>query len=119
MWVMLNDSFLSIVKHRTKRNVLLVRARQREDIALVFPDARIIADGGTDYEYRAEIKRRAVEAAMVGEVRRIDYGNFKDSVPDRRRHDIYLTVWSTLMRLGRGRTTWSANPWEARAIDNA
>ena len=31
MWVLLNDSFLSIVRHRSKPNHLLVRARRRED----------------------------------------------------------------------------------------
>jgi hypothetical protein len=101
MWVLLNDSFLSIVRHRSKPNHLLVRARRREDIALIFPAVRIVDGGGTDYEFRAVVKRRAVENAMAAEVRRIDYDNFKDSVPEKRRHDVYLSVWSVLMRLGR------------------
>lgn len=101
MWVLLNDSFLSIVAHRDKPRHLLVRARQRDDIALVFPGIRIIADGGSDYEFRAVVKRKTVEAAMIHEVRRIDYTNFKDSVPNKQRHDIYLSVWSILTRLGR------------------
>jgi hypothetical protein len=101
MWVLLNDSFLSIVRHRSKHNHLLVRARRREDIALIFPGARVVDGGGTDYEFRAVVKRRAVENAMTAEVRRIDYDNFKDSVPEKHRHDVYLSVWSVLMRLGR------------------
>lgn len=101
MWVMLNDSFLSIVAHRTRRTCLLVRARRHQDIAVIFPHAKIIDGGGTDYEFRAVIKRRTVEAALVEEVKRINYDNFKDSIPpsDVRRHDVYLTVWTTLMRL--------------------
>jgi hypothetical protein len=99
MWVLLNDSFLSIVAHNDQPGVMLVRARRRADIKAVFPQVKIIANGGADYEFRAEVDRRDVEAALVGEVRRIDYGNFKDSVRDRFRHDLYLRIWSTLMQL--------------------
>lgn len=102
MWVLLNDSFLSIVAHRSKHNVLLVRARRADDIRAVFPKAKVRHDVGTDYEVRAEVKQREVERAMVAEVRRIDYDNFKNSVVEQDRHDIYLAVWSTLMRLGKG-----------------
>jgi hypothetical protein len=101
MWVMLNDSFLSIVAHRSKRSMLVIRARRAEDISLVFPQARLIEGGGIDYEFRALVKRSVVQRAMAREVERIDYHNFKDSVRDVRRHDVYLTVWATLMRLGR------------------
>jgi len=99
MWVILNDSFLSIVAHPTRKNTLMVRARLRGDIMAVFPRAKIIVGGGTDYEFRAAIKRSVVEAAMVNEVQRINYTNFKDSVPEQHRHDVYLTIWSTLLRL--------------------
>jgi hypothetical protein len=41
MWVFLNDSFLSIVAHRTEPGVLLVRARTAGDIEAVFPQAHV------------------------------------------------------------------------------
>jgi hypothetical protein len=97
MWLILNDSFLSIV--RDKGGELLVRARRRGDIVSVFPKARIITRAGTDYQFRAVVKQADVETAMTQELRRIDYANFKDSVPDKGRHDIYLTIWSALARL--------------------
>jgi hypothetical protein len=103
MWVVLNDSFLSIVAHRGRPKFLLVRARRSEDITVVFPGARVIEGKGSDYEFRAVLKRRVVEDAMVGEVRRIDYDNFKNSVREPSRHDVYLGVWSHMMRLSR---TW-------------
>ena len=78
MWVMLNDSFLSIVAHRSKRSILVIRARRAEDISLVFPQARLIEGGGTDYEFRALVKRSVVQRAMAREVERIDYHNFKE-----------------------------------------
>ena len=103
MWVMLSDSFLSIVAHRGRPKFLLVRARRSEDITVVFPEARVIEGKGSDYEFRAVIRRRVVEDAIAGEVRRIDYDNFKNSVREPARHDVYLSVWSTMMRLSR---TW-------------
>ena len=40
MWIFLSDSFLSIVAHRDKPGVLLVRARRAGDIEAVFPDVK-------------------------------------------------------------------------------
>lgn len=37
MWICLNDAFLSIVAHRDKPGVLLVRARRPGDIERTFP----------------------------------------------------------------------------------
>ncbi|HTB46630.1 MAG TPA: hypothetical protein VK741_23635 [Acetobacteraceae bacterium] len=105
MWVMLNDSFLSIVAHRSRKNLLLVRARQRADIEVVFPHAKITRTPKADYEFRASITRRMVERAMVAEVRRIDYFNFKSSVADQRRHNAYLDVWVTMMNWAKPPTT--------------
>ena len=39
MWIFQNDSFLSIVAHRDKPGMLLVRARKAGDIEAVFPEA--------------------------------------------------------------------------------
>ena len=103
MWVFLNDSFLSIVAHRQRPKFLLVRARRSEDITVIFPGARVIEASGSDYEYRAVIKRRVVEDAIAAEVARIDYPNFKDSVREPARHDVYFGVWTHMRRLSR---TW-------------
>lgn len=105
MWVMLNDAFLSIVAHRKRRKMLMVRARQHADLAAVFPDATIIATPKCDYPFRVIVTRKRVEAAMIAEVRRIDYFNFKSSVQDVRRHDAYLDVWVTMAR-------WARPRWE-------
>ena len=101
MWVLLNDAFLSIVAHPERSKLLVVRARLEQDIRNVFPDARIVALPNRDYQFRCTVKRAAVQRAMVREVARIDYTNFKDSVPDRQRHDLYLQVWTVMSRLAR------------------
>ena len=100
MWVMLNDAFLSIVAHETRPKMLWVRARQREDIEAVFPEAHIRATPQRDYQFRTLVKRTSVERAMAAEVRRIDYTNFKNSVGEPARHDAYLDVWTRMFRWG-------------------
>lgn len=102
MWLFLNDSFLSIVAHREEADALLVRARRAGDIEAVFRDVPVLEQGGTDYRFRATVPAAEVAQAVAGRVRAIDYGNFKDSVPDRARHDAYLRVWDVMRRWGQG-----------------
>jgi hypothetical protein len=96
MWIMLNDAFFSIVHKDCKRDELLVRARRKGDIEKVFPNAKVVRVTHADYLFRAAIARETIEAAMVGELRRINYGNFKSSVQDKPLHDAYLKVWNAM-----------------------
>lgn len=104
MWVMLNDAFLSIVAlpGKGQRRKLLVRARARYDISRVFADAVVQHTPLADYAYRAIIPAAEVKRTLAREVGRITYTNFKDSVAEEDRHDAYITVWTALMRWGRG-----------------
>jgi len=99
VWLMLSDSFLSIVCKDCRDDELLVRARRRGDIEKVFPKAKVRRTPKGDYLFRSAIKKDDVIAAMENEVRRIDYGNFKDSVVDQHLHDAYLRVWATMLSL--------------------
>ena len=99
MWIMLNDAFLSIVHKDCQRNELLVRARREGDIERIFPRANVTRSYETDYLFRAVIPRAEVEQAMLGELRRVTYPNFKGSVDDRQLHDAYLGVWQTMARI--------------------
>lgn len=94
MWVCLSNAFLSIVCKECGPDELLVRARRKGDIENVFPDAKVKRSPGTDYLFRAVVKRSDVAAAMVREVEAIDYGNFKGSVRDRKLHDAYAGFWN-------------------------
>jgi hypothetical protein len=100
MWLFLNDSFLSIVAHRDKPGVLLVRARQAGDIEAVFPDAKTWVDENADYPHRAEVVAEAVAQAVAERARGISYDNFKNSVRERGRHDAYMRVWDAMWRWG-------------------
>lgn len=99
MWVFLNDAFFSIVEPSVDSNgsseELLVRARFREDLGRVFPNAVVEETEKRDYAFRALIKRTEVADALAAEVSRINYNNFKKSISlrEKYRHDAYLGVW--------------------------
>jgi hypothetical protein len=100
MWICMSDSFVSIVdKGDPSGRTLLVRARKAGDIEKVFPGAEAVADAGTDYAFRARIDRSEVAERIADAIRGIAYGNFKSSVRESQRHDVYMDVWSDLLRL--------------------
>lgn len=108
MWLCLKNTFLSVVHKDCKHDELLVRARRTGDIEKIFPHAKVKEGGGTDYQFRAVIKREDVVAAMTQYIMNLSASNFKNSVTDRELHDAYLRVWHDMMGLqtqpnGRGK----------------
>jgi hypothetical protein len=99
VWLMLNDSFLSFVSKDCKPSEVLVRARRPRDIQTVFPNAKVTEYDKSDYQFRAVVTRDDVKAALAGEVDRIVYPNFKDSVKDAKLHNAYMDVWTTMSKL--------------------
>jgi hypothetical protein len=101
MWVLLSDCFFSIVHKDCARDELLVRARRPGDIKKLWPEAAVKRSkgAGSDYLYRAVVKRADAKAAIAAELQAITYSNFKDSVDDDRLHDAYLHIWTELARL--------------------
>lgn len=99
MWIMLSDCFFSIVKKDCARDELMVRARRPGDIEKLFPKAQVTEYTASDYHYRAAVKIAAIGEALVAELGRVTYSNFKDSVDDRPLHDAYLRVWTAMASL--------------------
>ena len=101
MWIVLNKSFLSIVKNRNDKNTLLVRARVNGDINKVFQDADVFEDANADYKYRSYIDRKIVANEISKELMNINYDNFKNSVSkdDYTRSNAYMNVWSALNKM--------------------
>lgn len=104
MWIFLNNAMLSIVAPApdsvaATNDKLLVRGRLKGDIERIFPKAMVTETPGRDYRFRALLPRKDVAAAMVGEVERITYGNFKDSVGEKDRHDAYFGAWKAMHAL--------------------
>lgn len=96
MWLCLNDCFISIVNKDCARDELMVRARRPGDIEKLFPKAQVTEYTASDYHYRAAVKVETIGAALVAELGRVVYSNFKDSVSDRPLHDAYLRVWTAM-----------------------
>ena len=99
MWIMGTDFFLSVVRKDCSPGQLLVRARREGDIEKVFGKVEVQKDRTADYLFRARIDEERVAEAMRSELRRIDYGNYKSSVRDRRLHDALLDVWTSMSKL--------------------
>lgn len=105
MWIFMNDSFLSIVEDRDRPGFLRVRARVAGDIERVFPfcEGEVEERPRNDYRFMALVPRAAVAEAITRRIVGIDYGNFKDSVPESDRHDYYAEVWGAMYRFAQER----------------
>ena len=95
MYIFLKDSFLSIVRDRTNKKNLFLRARFDGDIECIFPSAKSTHTPLVDYAYRASVDASTVAMTISERIRKIDYDNFKDSV-SAERGSVYFTVWQIL-----------------------
>ena len=99
MWIFLNNAFVSIVADRENSSRLLVRARFGGDIQRAFgQDVTERETPHADYRFRAFLDRERVGATLQAQIMAIDYPNFKASVEDHARHDVYLDVWDVMHR---------------------
>lgn len=96
MWIFTSRSFISVVQKPGNVDLLTVRARVKGDIEQIFPGAKVEANKGTDYKYRAKVPRSEVALALHNQVMCVDYPNFKSTVTERKRHDAYMGVWSEM-----------------------
>jgi hypothetical protein len=94
MWLFTDKGFLSIVTNLDNENELLVRGRFKGDIEAHFPGAEVEENTGTDYKYRTYLPRDMVTARLSRYVdEELIYPNYKNSVRDMNRLDVYSDVW--------------------------
>ena len=96
MWLFTSKSFISIVQKPGDTDLLTVRARIKGDIENMFPDAKVEANKGTDYKYRAKVPREVVAKVVADQVTGLGYPNFKSTVKQNKRHHAYMDVWSAM-----------------------
>ena len=96
--------WIAIVAHRGKPECLMVRARVRDHITSMWPDAEVYTlDVPHDYQYRADILREDVAEAMRVYTENIDYSDYKNSISDSDLYDALVKIWTVLVRtFGRG-----------------
>jgi hypothetical protein len=98
MYIFAKNGILSIVAHRTKPDMLMVRSVARADIARFWPTAKILEMSEADYRFRTTLPRQAAAARIAQAVQEIDYDKVKPSVSKDRGHT-YFAVWDTMMAL--------------------
>src|SRR5258706_13080689 len=86
MWIMTNNSYLSIVSKDCGPAELLVRARRAGDIEKGFPNTKVTRQTNSDYLYRAILPRDVEKQALAVMIDLIDYPNFQGSVEHRSLH---------------------------------
>jgi hypothetical protein len=97
MWVFMNDSFVSVVKHRTE-NILVVRSRKKKDLVALFKDEfKIIEMSYSDYQFRCFVPKYRFAELMSERINSIEYVNFKNSVEDKDRKAAYTGVWYKML----------------------
>ena len=101
MWIATNKGWLSIVKHRDKQDILLVRARNKNHIESIFEDAEVYEDANADYPYRADIHLYTVGTVIGDLLMGINYDNFKASVDDYHYHHALVGVWEEMYQYGK------------------
>jgi len=100
MWILQNDSFLSVIASDKDASLLVVRARRTGDLQQVFGnDIEVVEIPGRDYRYRAFLKRELVAEVMAARIMAIDYTNVKGSVKDPALHDAMYGVWHVMEKL--------------------
>jgi len=80
MWLFTKNSFISVVQHRSQPHNVLVRARVKEHILRLFPEAvkEIQRDDEADYRWRLLVsKKELAEIVSSYIVQSLDYDNFK------------------------------------------
>ena len=101
MWLMTTRGFFSVVEHREDDNLLLIRARCKQDIEALadLVPATPINLLDADYAWRIEATRAQWAEAPVAMLAEVTYPNFKNAIDDRDHHDAYLGVWHQLLVL--------------------
>mgnify|MGYP003661265367 CR=1 FL=1 len=96
MWIVMNNSFVSVVQDRNFKDGVVVRARFPGDLDALFPEFKnnIIESANSDYRFRLFLNKTRVKDRISEKIMGINYDNFKNSVKENWRHDAYLKVWN-------------------------
>lgn len=103
MWVFTRDGFFSVVKKGCETDEVMVRARQKSDLVELGTRLNftlcIQTDTGTDYAFRAVLKKSDWAGYLADEAMHLDYENFKGALSnkDHARQTAYCQCWKALL----------------------
>ena len=106
MWVLTTSGFLSAVEHRDDSDLLVVRARAREDLRTLceWAGTTLVDSPNADYPHRTIVRKQRFADWVRAQAAAIDYPNFKDAVGSSQgyeRASVYSQVWAALRQLTR------------------
>ncbi len=106
MWLTTLHGFISAVEDRSDPDLLLVRARVKEDIENTFPGVSVASVPGSDYQFRAQVPRADVADRLARYVMdELTYqSHFKDvalanSEPNAARYGAYYDCWAAMAEM--------------------
>jgi hypothetical protein len=94
MWFCFKNAFVSAVQHNEKPDILVVRARRRKHLEVLFPHHEIIGMVGSDYKWRCFVDKSHFAELVRRTIMEIDYDNFKNTVKDQDLHEMYMDIWT-------------------------
>jgi len=98
MWLFTLNSFVSVVRHREDPELLLVRARRRDDLIELLGkklEKEVREDLQADYRYRVILGEKAFKKIISAYLsRRLNYDNYKAAQkPDREFLEFLYEIW--------------------------
>ena len=96
MWIMTNKGFVSVVRHRTEVDKLMICAREKSHLTSLLPDYmhdQIYSIPFSDYAYRINVLDDHFAMIINKMIIDIEYDEFKKSVKNNKLSDFYLHVW--------------------------
>lgn len=84
MWIFTPKGFVSVVRTDPATDIsgqpYVVRARDRESLAALFPEEKAVETPLGDYRWRTFVTKMELSIALMAMLNDIDYTNFKDRV---------------------------------------
>lgn len=101
MWILMNDSFVSVVENKFDKSEFVVRARVRWDLETLFPEEAddVIESEDSDYRFRLYLDKVYVSNVIRDRVLDIDYDNFKNTVYESWRKKAYTNIWFIMFKI--------------------
>jgi hypothetical protein len=94
VWFCFNDGFVSVVQDKRDPNKLMVRGRSYQHLQNIFGQSvRIVVTPRNDYRFRVFTNRQEWADIVSKRIHDINYGNFKDSVKEKKLALLYGEFW--------------------------
>jgi hypothetical protein len=103
MWLFTKYGFYSATRSKTEPEKMQIRARARQDLVNLQTafhlEGEILVTPKNDYRYRIIVSMERWVKLASELAADIDYNNFKAQIKDYDRHDLYVDIWATMLKV--------------------